>query len=278
MATSIVKSPLIPHRLREALEIEAGFNDGISLPLLLLFVGLSGVEVSVGGRFPWLTYTLEQIGFGVLSGLVIGWLDGWLMTRTEKRGWMFGEARQQAMLAVALLSWWVGGNLLPGNGFIAAFVAGGAMRYTYAEAQLEMKKFNSVWGYLLGYLVLYGFGMIAAPVLGLIPGVIWLFAILSLLAFRMLAVRIAMIGAELKSSAVAYLGWFGPRGLASVVLGIIYLNRVPQIDANSKILQAMIATVFLSVFAHGITANPLIKLYARKGEGISAGPTSTPAE
>jgi NhaP-type Na+/H+ or K+/H+ antiporter len=113
------------------------------MPFLLLFVGLSGVEVGVGGQFPWLTYTLQQIGFGVLSGFVIGLLAGWLMTRTEKRSWMVGEARQLAMLSLAILSWWVGGTLLPGNGFIAAFVAGGAIRYTYVEAQLEMKKFNT---------------------------------------------------------------------------------------------------------------------------------------
>lgn len=116
------------------------------LPFLLLFVGLSGVEVGVGGQFPWLIYTLQQIGFGVLSGLVIGLLAGWLVTRTEKRGWMVGEARQLAMLTLAILSWWVGGTLMPGNGFIAAFVAGGAIRYTYGEAQLEMKKFNAEWG------------------------------------------------------------------------------------------------------------------------------------
>ena len=82
----------------------------------------------------------------------------------------------------------------------------------------------------------------------------------------MLAVGIAMIGSKLKPSSVAFLGWFGPRGLASIILGIIYLNRVTQIYANSNILLAMIATVLLSVFAHGITANPLIRFHTRQRE------------
>jgi NhaP-type Na+/H+ and K+/H+ antiporter len=126
-----------------------------------------------------------------------------------------------------------------------------------------MRKFNAEWGNLLVYPVFYAGGMIAAPVLGMISGAIWLYGILSLVAVRMLAVAIATIGSKLKPSSVAFLGWFGTRGLASIILGIICLNRVTEIYANSNILLAMIATVLLRVFVQGIIVNPLIRLYAR---------------
>ena len=112
--------------------------------------------------------------------------------------------------------------------------------------------------------VFFGFGMIAAPVLGSIPGVIWLYAVLSLTVVRMLPVWISMLGTELELPSVLFMGWFGPRGLASVVIGMIYLKKVTDIRSDHKIVLAMVATVLLSVLAHGISANPLIKIHARQ--------------
>ena len=264
LGASILKSRLVPHRIREALEIESGINDGLSMPFLVLFIALSGTQLHGGGQYPWLTYTLQQIGLGALFGLVIGSVGGWLMTRCQRRGWMAGEAGQLALLSLAVLSWWLSGQWLNGNGFIAAFVAGLAARYTYEEAHLQMSRFSPAWRDLLVGFVFFAFGMIAAPLLGLIPGVIWLYAVLSLTVVRMVPVWISMLGTKLELPSVLFMGWFGPRGVASVVLGMIYLKKVTDIHANPTIVQAMTATVLLSVFAHGISANPLIKLYARQ--------------
>jgi NhaP-type Na+/H+ or K+/H+ antiporter len=104
----------------------------------------------------------------------------------------------------------------------------------------------------------------AAPALSRMPGSTWLYALLSLTVVRMAPVAISMIGAKLGPASVLFVGWFGPRGLASVVLGMVYLEKVTGIDANSKIVLAMIATVLLSVVAHGASANPAIKRYARQ--------------
>lgn len=109
----------------------------------------------------------------------------------------------------------------------------------------------------------FTFGLIAARGLPSITGVIWLYALLSLTVVRMLPVAISMIGTRLQPASVLFMGWFGPRGLASVVLGMVYLEEVTSINANSNIVLAMIATVLLSVLAHGISANPGVNLYAR---------------
>lgn len=185
------------------------------------------------------------------------------MTQAERRGWIAGKAKQLAMLALAVMAWWLADHVLGGNGFIAAFVAGGALRFSHEDAHEHMAHFDESWGDLLVYFVFFAFGLIAAPVLTNIPGVIWLYALLSLTVVRMLPVAISMIGVRLQPASVLFMGWFGPRGLASVVLGMLYLEEVTSIDANSNIVLAMIATVLLSVLAHGISANPGVKLYAR---------------
>ena len=264
LGAAVVQSKLVPARIRGALEVEGGLNDGLSMPFLVLFIALAGVELHGGGRFPWLAFTLKQIGFGVLVGLALGLLGGWLMTQAESRGWIARPAKQLAMLALAVLAWGVADHIFGGNGFIAAFVAGGALRFSYEDAHQHMAHFDEAWGELLVYFVFFVFGLIAADDLQSITGAIWLYALSSLTVVRMLPVAISMIGTKLQPASVLFMGWFGPRGLASVVLGMVYLEEVTSINANSNIVLAMIATVLLSVIAHGISANPGVKLYARR--------------
>jgi len=262
LGAAVVKSRLVPPRIREALHVESGLNDGLSMPLLVLFIALSEAELH-GGVQSWLALATQQIGFGVLVGLGIGWLGGLLMTQTEGRGWITDRAKQLAMLALAVLSWWLAEHVLGGNGFIAAFVAGGALRFNYEHSHRHMAKFDEAWRDLLVYFVFFAFGLISAPALQRITGPLWLYALLSLTVVRLLPVAISMIGTKLQPASMLFLGWFGPRGLASVVLGLFYLEKVTSIGANSNIVLAIIATVLLSILAHGISANPAIKLYAR---------------
>lgn len=263
LGAAVVQSKLVPARIREALEVESGLNDGLSMPFLVLFIALAGVELHGGGN-PWWVFTVQQIGFGVLAGLGIGLLGGWLMTQAQARGWIAGKAKQLAMLALAVLAWWLADHVLGGNGFIAAFVAGGAVRFSYEGAHQHMAHFDESWSDLLLYFIFFAFGLMGAPALSRIPGFMWLYALLSLTVVRMAPVAISMIGTKLRPASVLFMGWFGPRGLASVVLGMVYLKEVTGIDANSKIVLAMIATVVLSVVAHGVSAHPAIKLYARQ--------------
>jgi NhaP-type Na+/H+ or K+/H+ antiporter len=260
VAPSVVNSRLVPPRIRQALDVESGLNDAVCLPLLVLFIALSGVRFH--GEQSWLVFTAWQIGFGLLVGLGLGWLGGLLMTRAEGRGWMAQRAKQLAMLALAVLSWGLAEHALGGNGFIAAFVAGGALRMRYEDAHQHMTRFDKAWGDFLVYMVFFAFGVIVAPELGSITAGIWLYALLSLTLVRLLPVALSLVGTRLQPASVLFVGWFGPRGLASIILGLVYLEKQTRLSVNSTIVLAMMAAVLLSVLAHGVSANPAIRLYA----------------
>lgn len=266
LGAAVVESKLVPPRIREALTVESGLNDGLSMPFLVLFIALAGFELHGRGQ-PWLVFAAEQIGLGVLVGLAIGGVGGKLIPSFVCRGWIADGAKQIAMLSLAILAW-LAADAIGGNGFIAAFVAGGTLRMGYSHADKHMDEFMEGGGDLLIYFVFFYFGLVAAPWLPYITLTVWLYGILSLTLVRMLPVALSMRGRKLQPVSVLFMGWFGPRGLASIVLGLIYLEELTVISVNSSILLAMIATVLLSIYAHGISANPAIKLYARRMAGL----------
>lgn len=257
----VVDSPLVPQRIREALSVESGLNDGLSMPFFVLFLALAGYEMH-GHSNTWIQFTVMQIGFGVLIGFAVGWLGGKLMKWSEHKRWMHKGTHLTAMLALAILAWGVADGV-GGNGFIAAFVAGSSLRWSFNNAIDYAEEFEDSWGHLLVYFIFFTFGMLAAPWLNNITPVLWLYGILSLTVARMIPVALALSGSRLRPGTVLYMGWFGPRGLASVVLGMIYLEELTLLKVNHVIIFAVIATVLLSVLAHGVSAAPLSKLYAR---------------
>ena len=133
-----------------------------------------------------------------------------------------------------------------------------------------MTEFSEAWGDLLIYFVFFFFGMLAMPEIGVIIAPIWIYAALSLTLVRMLPVGLAMIGSKLHTSSILFLGWFGPRGLASIILGLIFLEEKTNLSVESTIIQAIIATVLLSVFAHGISTAPAINLYAQRTDAMGS--------
>jgi NhaP-type Na+/H+ or K+/H+ antiporter len=265
----VVNNPRIPARIRQALNIEAGLNDGISLPFLMLFVALAIADPGVG-RFAWISYTLQQIGFGILIGLAIGWLGGWLLHHAKKRAWMTETFQLLSLLCLALLAWGLA-EQMGGNGFLAAFTGGIFVKVGFERAGEHMIEFIEAWGQLLSFAVFYLFGMLAAPDLGRFNAVSLLYALLSLTLVRMVPVAVSLVGTRLKPASVLFLGWFGPRGLASVVLGLVYLKQKVHLPGEKLIILAIVATVLLSVFAHGISALPASRWYVRQVEGMEPG-------
>ncbi|NOX61109.1 MAG: sodium:proton exchanger [Chloroflexi bacterium] len=264
----VVNSKLVPESIRQALSVESGLNDGLSMPFFVLFLALAGIELHGFSR-TWLQFTVMQMGLGVLLGLAIGWLGGKLLEWSEQKGWMHSGSHLIALLSLAILAWGVA-NSVGGNGFIAAFVAGIALRWAYNNAVDHAEEFEESWAHLLVYFIFYFFGLLAAPWLSHITATIWLYAVFSLTLVRMAPVAVALMGARLKPGTTLFMGWFGPRGLASVVLGLIYLEELSLIEVNENIILAVIATVLLSVLAHGVSAAPLSKLYARYLAGHDA--------
>jgi NhaP-type Na+/H+ or K+/H+ antiporter len=260
----VFSNPRVPARIRRALNVEAGLNDGISLPFLMLFVALAVADPSLG-PLSWLSYAAQQIGFGLLVGLACGWGGGWLLHQAEERGWMTETFGQLGLLSLALLAWGVA-DAVGGNGFIGAFVGGIMSKRSFGSATERMVEFSEAWGSLLSYAVFFLFGMLAAPDLGQLDASVVFYALLSLTAVRMVPVAISLLRARLAWASVLFLGWFGPRGLSSVVLGLIFLKEKVHLAGEELILLATVATVLLSVFAHGISALPGVKWYARQVE------------
>lgn len=148
--------------------------------------------------------------------------------------------------------------------FIAAFVAGLAVQVGFKDAGTHSGEFAEEWGQLLNLGVFFLFGMAAARDCRQFSVATWIYALLSLTLVRMLPVAIALIGTRLSSASVIFMGWFGPRGLASIVLGLVYLGQETHLPGESTIRFAVMATVVLSIFAHGLSAMPGIGLYTRK--------------
>lgn len=262
----VVKSHLVPERIRQALNVEAGLNDGLAMPLFTLCVGIAAAtDPFIPGD--WLRYTVEQIIYGLLAGSILGWLGGWLLGITGKREWIEESFLQLGLLALALICY--GGSVsVGGNGFIAAFAGGLLVKRGFEDARYHATDFSEAWGQLLNYFVFFIFGMIAAKLVPRLGSTSLIYAILSLTLVRMLPVAIAMIRKRLIPTSTLFMGWFGPRGLASIVLGLIFLEREVDLSSEAIIIQAVAATVLLSIFAHGLSALPGIKWYANQIDNL----------
>jgi NhaP-type Na+/H+ or K+/H+ antiporter len=259
---AIVSSKRVPQRIRQALNVEAGLNDGLAIPFLMLFIALSRVEQPLSDR-SWIVYTLEQVGLGILFGALFGLAGGWLIGQANKRKWMSHSIQQLALLSMAVLTWAVI-EVSAGNAFIGAFVAGLVLKVGYESAGERMVEFSEVWGQLLNLYVFAVFGTLVGPDLGHFGALVVLYAFLSLTLVRMLPVGVSLIGSRLHRSTVLFIGWFGPRGLASIVLGLIFLKEETNLAGEELISLLVSATVLLSVLIHGISAAPAIKVYASR--------------
>jgi NhaP-type Na+/H+ or K+/H+ antiporter len=262
----IVNSPKVPERIRQSLNVEAGLNDGISVPFLMFFIALS-LQSSQGAGSILTRFVLEQLGLGTLIGLAIGFFGGMLLEFARRRNWMNRSVQQLGLITLpffcVLVSEPVGASM-----FIAAFVAGLAVQIWFKEAGSHSAEFTEGWGQLLNYFVFYLFGMFVMRAWGDFDNKMLIYAVLSLTVVRMVPVAIALAGTRLSKYTVIFMGWFGPRGLASIVLGLVYLEQEVNTTGASIIRLVVMVTVLLSIFAHGFSTLPGINLYSKKLAGL----------
>lgn len=256
----IVTSPRVPMQVRQALNVEAGLNDGLSVPFLLFFIGVAG-SASGGDQPGLLKVTLEQLGLGGVVGIGVGLSGGWLLRIATRKGWMTAGSEPLAVVALPLLSAVVSEEA-GASMFIAAFVAGLTVQSGFKNAAQHSVEFTEALGQLLNLSVFFSFGVLVVRNSGSLTVSSFIYAILSLTAVRLLPVAGALIGTGLSRATVLFMGWFGPRGLASIVLTLVYIQREPHLPGETVIRAALIATVLLSIVAHGLTAKPGIALYA----------------
>lgn len=263
----IFSNPSIPVRIRRALNVESGLNDGIVTPFVALFLAFAtATENHTSGLGGWLIGALIQIALAVAIGAATGVLGGWLLRYTAHHGWTGEGSEQIAILGLALVSY-VGSVAVGGNGFISAFVAGLVFGHFTRSHFADSTAFTETFSAFLSLLVWGIFGAFLLPV-ALRFTADWrpiTYAVLSLTVIRMAPVALALIGTHLRPDTVAIMGWFGPRGLASVVFTLLAFAQLQESGGPIDTLVAVASwTILLSVFAHGLTAQPLSAWYARR--------------
>jgi sodium/hydrogen antiporter len=271
LGLAVVTNRAVPVRIRRALNVESGLNDGIATPFVTLFIAVVAAEEGLS-QHNWGLEALREIGLAVIAAAVVGFIGGKLLVFARGRGWTSNVSEQIAILALALLSY-EGSVAIGGNGFVAAF--GGGILFGAVTSRQHLRApgtFTETIGLTASFLVWATFGALfvgeiftsqlsARPIL---------YAVLSLTVIRMVPVVLALIGTKLRPATTAFMGWFGPRGLASVVFTLIALEEFSHSKEGKTLVEAATWTILLSVVLHGLSAYPLATRYgaviARAGE------------
>lgn len=261
LGQAVVTLTRLPSRVRQGLNVESGLNDGICVPLFWIVLAIAQAEAGAIGNGAAIRLVLEQIGFGILAGLVAGLAAACVVVVAGRRDLVGHSWLQIVPLAAAGLAFGIA-DPIGGSGFIAAFVGGfvfGALRRRIGG---ELEHLTEELGEVLSAVTFIVFGaVLLGPALGDVTWSIGLYVVLSLTIVRMLPVATALIGTGARRPTVAFLGWFGPRGLASIVFAVLMIEE-GGLPHDDLILVTIYVAIGLSVLAHGLTAAPLADRYA----------------
>ncbi|MEU8613714.1 cation:proton antiporter [Actinoplanes sp. NPDC048791] len=248
----VITHPAVPARIRRILNVESGLNDGIVTPVVL--VALAGAASAHGHEEATVVQAVLQLAGGALIGAIVGASGGWLLRAAGRRGWTDDSFAGPAVLALALGAY-AASVAAHGNGFVAAFAGGIAFGQVAGRGGPREVFYVEETAGLASLLVWLLFGAFAVPLLyGRVDLALLLYAVLSLTAVRMVPVALSLIGTRLGARTVVFIGWFGPRGLASVVFALLAVEELGESAAPA--VAAIVLTVLLSVVAHGVSAGP----------------------
>jgi NhaP-type Na+/H+ or K+/H+ antiporter len=281
LGLAVVTNRAVPVRIRKALNVESGLNDGLVTPFVTLFIAVTAAEEHISGH-EWALEALKEIGLAAVAAAVVGIAGGKLLAFAKDQGWTSQVSEQIAILALALLAY-SGSVAIGGNGFVAAFGGGILFRAVTRGRHLAAAgAFTETLGLTASFLVWAIFGALfvggiftqvhsARPILC---------AVLSLTVIRMVPVAVALTRAHLRPATTAFIGWFGPRGLASVVFTLIALEEFEHSSDGKLLVEAATWTILLSVVLHGISAAPLAARYgaliAKAGDAPEMAPAGEP--
>ena len=261
LGQAVVTSPRLPVRVRQSLNVEAGLNDGICVPLFFIAIAVALAEEGALGNGHAVQLVAEKIGYGVLGGVVAGIAAAAVVVYAGGRRFVDETWLQIVPVAGALLAFGLAEGIR-GSGFIAAFVGGAVFGGLRRRRGGDVSHLIEQTGAVLAAVTFVVFGaVLLGPALGDLTWQIGLYAVLSLTIVRMLPVAISMLGTGARRPTVAFLGWFGPRGVASIVFGLLVLEE-HGLEHEQLILATAFVTVGLSVVAHGVTAAALTTRYA----------------
>jgi NhaP-type Na+/H+ or K+/H+ antiporter len=269
LGKAVVTNETVPQQIREGLNFESGLNDGLCVPILLVFIALAlGTSSEGGGSALALQLVIQELGIGLVVGMGLTAVATWALSWCHDRGWVSEIWKQVTVVALAIACFAVAQSL-HGSGYIAAFTGGLFFGFRAKEATHRLVLASEGTGETLALMTWFVFG--AAVIGQSIQQFTWqmlVYALLSLTVIRMLPVFLSLTGTGESTASKLFLGWFGPRGLASIVFAIIVLNK--EVPGAQFMAMVVVLTVFFSLVAHGVSAKPLAGLLGQK-EGKKAG-------
>ncbi len=274
LGKGVVTNEAVPNPVRQGLNVESGLNDGICVPILFVFLALATGKAGEGG--PWklaMMLVAEEIGIGLAVGLVLTTMAGLLLKFAKGQQWLTHTWIQVPVVALALGCFAVA-QFLGGSGFIAAFSGGllfGVLAKQHREEFLRAAEGTGDTLALITW-VIFGSAVVGQAV-GHFSWLILLYAVLSLTLIRILPVFLVLTGTGVSTEGKLFMGWFGPRGLASIVFGVMVVNA--HLPNSGSIAMIVVCTIMLSILGHGITANPWAKAFgARRRLAEGSAPVS----
>ena len=261
LGQAVVTLPTLPSRVRQALNVESGLNDGICVPLFWIVLAIAQAKSGAIGDAAGIRLVLEQIGYGTLAGVLAGIAAACVVLIAGGHRYVEGAWLQVIPLAAAGLAFGVA-DPIGGSGFIAAFVAGFVFGALRRQGGGEVEYLIEEVGDVLSAVTFIVFGaVLLGPAIGEITWSVVVYTVVSLTVVRLVPVVISMVGTGARGPTLAFLGWFGPRGLASIVFALLVLEE-GGLPHDGLILVTTYITIGLSVLAHGLTAAPLANRYA----------------
>jgi len=263
LGQAVVKSGHVPERVRESISIESGLNDGLVLPPILLCIAVlaTGGEALAGdGR--WLIFMAKQLTIGPLVGAMVGLIGGRMIDIATNRNWMGPIFHELSAIALAILAYSCA-ELFHGNGFIAAFFAGLFLGTRKQVVRERLQEFGEAEGQLFSLIIFFLLGLIAVPTFyPYWDANTFIYAVLSLTVIRIVPVMLCLIGSGLSLYSKVFIGWFGPRGIASLLYMLILVSNLGP-ESYRELISVIVLTVLLSTFLHGLSAVFLSKRFSK---------------
>lgn len=262
LGQAVIDSDAVPDDVRESLNVESGLNDGIALPAVFASMFALGADLADIPTDDWMRFTLLQIVLGPIAGAIVGGIGGRLIEASASRAWLDPAFLRLSMPSIALLGY-AFAEAIGGNGFIGAFVAGFALGVRSPAVRAHMQTFGETEGTALSLLVMLLLGLVLVPAAAPHWSVTTtLYAVLSLTVVRMLPVAVSLLGLGLDWRTRLFIGWFGPRGIASILYLLMWVKYLGS-GGYETLLATGVQTIALSVVLHGLTAAPLAARYGR---------------
>jgi len=275
LGQAVVSDEAVPDNLREGIAVESGLNDGLALPVVIM-AALAAAEaaslvdsnVAAAGPANLAAFGLAQVTLGPLVGVAVGALSAMLMDFAVRREWVTDAYLGIYFLSTAFLCF-IAAEMIGGNGLIAAFIGG----FTFGNVRNCQSQFVTEFmeseGQLLTMATFLVFGMVLAPVgLAHASGQTFVLALAFLTVVRIVPVVLSLTGTGLRWRDKLFLGWFGPRGLASILFVLLVMDGF-AFPGMEELIACVVLTVLISIVAHGISAFPIVKAFSASAKSDS---------